>query len=336
MMQSRSSRSNAEFGPERGRTLDLSVVVPLYNEEESVVLLHRAVSQALAPLGLEYELVLVDDGSRDSTFARAAALVRADPRLRVVRLRRNFGQTAAMAAGIRHARGRVIVTMDGDLQNDPADIPRLLERLHQGYDIVAGWRRHRQDAASRVAVSKVANRIMARVMGTPVRDSGCSLKAFNADLVRGLPLYGDMHRFIPAISRLAGARIAQIEVNHRPRTLGVSKYGFSRIWKVVLDIVSIRFLLHHARRPLQRHVLLALLLFMVGFAVLYQSVLPESGTLVILGALGVLALSMGVFVAAAGFLGLLYALHERDTTCYALLAATVHAHALDEFEEQAC
>jgi glycosyltransferase involved in cell wall biosynthesis len=305
----------------------LSVVVPLYNEEDSVVALHRAVVQSLTTRGIDYELVLVDDGSRDSTFARAAALVRGDPRLRVVRLRRNYGQTAAMAAGIRQARGRVIVTMDGDLQNDPADIPRLLEKLDQGHDIVAGWRRRRQDAASRVAVSKVANRIMAQVMGTPIKDSGCSLKAFNADLVRGLPLYGDMHRFIPAISRLAGARIAQIEVNHRPRTMGVSKYGFSRIWKVMLDIISIRFLLHHARRPLQRHVLAALLLFLVGGILLRYAVLPEPGTMVVAGAVGVLSISMGVFVAAAGFLGLLYALHERDTTCYALLAATVHAHA---------
>jgi glycosyltransferase involved in cell wall biosynthesis len=306
--------------------LELSVVVPLYEEADNVVLLHRSVVQSLAHLSVDYELLLVDDGSRDETFSRAEELVRIDSRVRVVRLRRNYGQTAAMAAGIRHARGRIIVTMDGDLQNDPADIPRLLARLGEGYEIVAGWRRHRQDPAPRVLISKIANWIMGRVIGAPVKDSGCSLKAFDANLVRNLPLYADMHRFIPAISRLAGARLAQIEVNHRPRDFGVSKYGFSRIWKVMLDIVSIRFLLRHARRPLHRHVLISMLLLLIGFALLYYAVVYDPGAVVIPGSLGILAISMAVFVAASGFLGFLYAFHDRDAMCYALLAATIHAH----------
>ena len=308
------------------RAPELSIVVPLYNEEDNVGRLHDAVSNGVTHAVPDFELVLVDDGSRDRTFARARALVHSDPRVRVVRLRRNYGQTAAMSAGIRHARGRVIVTMDGDLQNDPADIPRLLERLADGYEIVAGWRRRRHDAGARVFLSQVANRIISRVMGAAVKDSGCSLKAFNADLVRNLPLYGDMHRFIPALSRLAGARLAEIEVNHRPRDFGVSKYGFSRIWKVMLDIVSIRFLLGHARTPLRRSVLASLLLSIAGIALLGQAVFTGPTLLLVPGALGILALSLAVFVAAAGFLGFIHAFYDPQATCYALLSATVYAH----------
>jgi glycosyltransferase involved in cell wall biosynthesis len=311
---------------------ELSVVVPLYNEEDNVVPLHEAVASSLTQAIPDFELVLVDDGSHDRTFARAEALVRNDPRVRVVRLRRNYGQTAAMSAGIRYARGRTIVTMDGDLQNDPADIPRLLERLAEGYEIVAGWRRRRRDAGARVFLSQVANRIISGVMGAAVKDSGCSLKAFHADLVRNLPLYGDMHRFIPAISRLAGARLAEIEVNHRPRDFGVSKYGFSRIWKVLLDIVSIRFLLGHARTPLRRSVLVSALLFVAGLALLWQSIFSGPLLLLVPGALGILVTSLAVFVAAAGFLGFIYTFHDRQSSCYALLSATIHARPSSQAE----
>jgi glycosyltransferase involved in cell wall biosynthesis len=304
--------------------LQLSVVVPVYNEEHNVQRLHESVTQVLTGERLSYELVLVDDGSTDATFARAEALVRSDAHVRVIRLRRNYGQTAAMAAGIRHARGSVIVTMDGDLQNDPADIPRLLARLGEGYDIVAGWRRRRHDAPTRVFFSRVANKVISRVMGSYVNDSGCSLKAFHGDLLRNLPLYGDMHRFIPAVSRLAGARVSQMDVNHRPRDSGVSKYGFSRIWKVALDILSIRFLLHYSHRPLRLHALLSLLLFLPGFALLYFAATTDADRLVVPGALGILAMSLATFVAASGFLGFIYAAYDRDASCYALLAARVH------------
>lgn len=310
--------------PARG-AIDLSVVVPLYNEEDNVEPLARAVSAALSPLALGWELVLVDDGSRDRTLARARLAVERDARVRVVRLRRNYGQTAAMAAGIRSARGSAIVTMDGDLQNDPADIPRLLRRLEEGYDIVAGWRRQRQDDAARVVLSKAANRIIARVMGTAVRDTGCSLKIFRAELVQGLPMYGDMHRFLPAISRLAGARLAQLEVNHRARGAGVSKYGFSRIWKVGLDIVSIRYLLWHARLPLRGSLALGGAVAAFGFATTAAAALAPPPLPIVPGSLGILVSSVAVFIGASGFLGWLHARRDGETTRYALLSATVHA-----------
>jgi len=231
--------------------VSVSIVVPLYNEEENVARVHAAVVEALAPHDLDYELLFVDDGSRDSTYQCARELVARDPRVRVVKFRRNYGQTAAMAAGIETARGDVIVTMDGDLQNDPMDIPRLLSLIDEGYDIAIGWRKKRKDGGARVFVSKVANKIIARIMGVEVKDSGCSLKAYKASLIQGIPMYGEMHRFIPALSQLAGARLAQIEVNHRARQFGASKYGFSRIYKVALDIVSIRALLSYAHSPLR-------------------------------------------------------------------------------------
>ena len=313
--------------------LDLSVVVPLYNEQDNVVALHAAVVEALAPLPMRFELVLVDDGSRDATVACARAVVDRDARVRVVCLRRNYGQTAAMAAGIRAARGRVIATMDGDLQNDPADIPRLLARLDEGYEIVAGWRRKRHDGGARVFLSKVANRIIARAMDAPVRDTGCSLKVFKAALVQGLPLYGDMHRFIPAISRLAGARLSQMEVNHRPRAFGTSKYGFSRVWKVMLDIVSIRFLLRHSRGSLRGSTAAAGGLFAAGLALMAHAVADGADHMIVPGGIGILLLSLGVFVGATGFLGFLHALHDRDESCYALLSATVHARPFPDPED---
>ncbi|MGZ8253381.1 MAG: glycosyltransferase family 2 protein [Burkholderiaceae bacterium] len=303
--------------------IDLSVVVPLYNEADNVEPLVQAVTASLDASRLAWELVLVDDGSRDATFSRAAALVPTRPWLRVVRLRRNYGQTAAMAAGIQAATGRTIVTMDGDLQNDPADIPRLLQRLDEGFDIVAGWRKRRQDQRARVLLSRAANRIIARVMGTRIRDTGCSLKAFRAELLQGLPMYGDMHRFIPAMSRLAGARIAQMEVHHQPRAAGVSKYGFSRIWKVGLDIVSIRYLLWHARRPLRGSLMAALMLGTTGVALTAGAAWAEPPLPIVPGSLGILLASLAVFVGAGGFLGSLFAFHDRHAVCYALLSATV-------------
>lgn len=300
----------------------LSVVVPLYNEEDNVRPLHNAVSDALD--GYDYELVLVDDGSRDSTYARAAELVDRDPRVRVVKFRRNYGQTAAMAAGIEAARGDVIVTMDGDLQNDPTDIPRLVEILEDGHDIVTGWRRKRQDEGARVFVSKVANRIMARVMGVAVRDSGCSLKAYRAPLIKSLPLYGEMHRFIPALSALSGARLAQIEVKHHPRQFGVSKYGFSRIYKVFLDIMSIRCLLSYARRPLMWHAMLSLGAFMIGVALLAFGLLGQPGrdALIIEGA-GLLFVSLSFFLTVWGLIGHLMAITEPTLARFPRLAAAL-------------
>ncbi|TPG16489.1 glycosyltransferase [Sphingomonas koreensis] len=227
----------------------MSVVVPLYDEEDNVSRLHDALRQALDHDDRRYEFLFVDDGSRDSTLARAIACSQRDSRVVVVQFQRNFGQTAAMAAGIDHAIGRIIVTMDGDLQNDPQDIPRLLDLIDAGYDLATGWRRRRQDDKMRVLISKIANRIINGVLGVDVRDSGCSLKTYRREIIQALPLHGEMHRFIPALSQLAGARVAQIEVRHHSRQFGVSKYGFSRIYKVMLDILSIYCLLRFARKP---------------------------------------------------------------------------------------
>jgi glycosyltransferase involved in cell wall biosynthesis len=231
-------------------TVDLSIIVPLYNEEENVHLMHAAIVGALRPLGLRSEVVFVDDGSRDGTFAECLRLPRSDtPLLRLIKLRRNYGQTAAMAAGIEHARGRVLITMDGDLQNDPSDIPLFLEKIDEGYDLVVGWRHKRRDHWSRVLPSKVANWLIGRITGVPIRDNGCSLKAYRASLIKEIPLYGELHRFIPAMASLSGARIAEIKVRHHPRRFGSSKYGFSRIYKVFVDLLTVRTILSFARRP---------------------------------------------------------------------------------------
>ena len=235
--------------PDRSRRYDLSVIVPLYYEEDNVQLLHKAICDAVRPLGLRTEIVFVDDGSRDRTFERCLELPRTDPDLRIVKFRRNAGQTAAMSAGIDHARGEVLITMDGDLQNDPQDIPLFLEKIAEGYDLVVGWRHNRQDHWSRVLPSKVANWLIGKVTGVPIKDNGCSLKAYRADLIKNIPLYNEMHRFIPAMASLAAPRIAQIKVRHHARRFGQSKYGFSRIYKVFVDLVTIRSILSFSRRP---------------------------------------------------------------------------------------
>ena len=304
--------------------VDVSIIVPLYNEEDNIGLLHEAISHALADFQPSYEVVLVDDGSRDATFVRAAEVVERDRRVRIVKFRGNYGQTAAMAAGIQNARGDIIVTMDGDLQNDPLDIPRMVELIHAGHDIVVGWRRKRQDGGLRVFVSKCANRIMARLMGVAVRDSGCSLKAFRSILIKRLPMYGEMHRFIPALSRLAGARLAQIEVRHHPRQFGVSKYGFSRIYKVMLDIVSIRILLSFVRRPMAwpRHMIVGITL--LGLLSVAVAIWGEGLALPML-AIGVLWLSLALFLLGWAVIGQMLASLTGNVSGFASLGAKLSA-----------
>lgn len=298
------------------------MVVPLYNEADNVAPLHAAITAALTGLGSDYEIVFVDDGSKDGTFQLAAGRVALDPHLRVIRLARNYGQTAAMAAGIQESRGVVIVTMDGDLQNDPSDVPRLLALIDEGFDIVVGWRRKRNDDALRVFVSKVANRILTHVMGVGVRDSGCSLKAFRSELIKSLPLYGEMHRFIPALSTLAGARLAQIEVTHHPRRFGTSKYGFSRIYKVMLDIISIRILLSYARRPFLWHSTMTMIACAIGLMFVVTGLGIEQGhALVVQATVGMLFLSLALFLIAWGLIGLLMASSDLGIARFAALAA---------------
>jgi glycosyltransferase involved in cell wall biosynthesis len=228
---------------------EISVVVPLYNEVDNVADLHRELTFALESMGRPYEILLVDDGSRDGTLERLVELESRDRRVRVLCLRRNFGQTAAFSAGFDHARGSIVVTSDGDLQNDPADIPALVARLEQGYDIVCGWRRERRDPVGRRLPSWFANKIISWSTGVRLHDYGCSLKAIRYEVIKGLRLYGEMHRFIPAVASWMGVTLAEMPVNHRPRTRGRSKYGLGRTFRVLLDLFTVKFLLAYGTRP---------------------------------------------------------------------------------------
>ncbi len=246
----------------------LSVVIPLYNEAENVEDLYRELTASLEPAGRSYELLLVDDGSTDGTLDRLRALEQRDPRVRVLRLRRNFGQTAAFSAGFDHARGDVVVTSDGDLQNDPRDIPHLLAKLDEGYDMICGWRRERQDPMSKRLPSWFANRIISWATGVHLHDYGCSLKAMRSEVVKNLRLYGEMHRFIPAVASWMGVTLAELPVHHRPRTRGSSKYGLGRTVRVLLDLFTVKFLLAYGTRPAHLFGLMGLGFGGSGFAIL--------------------------------------------------------------------
>jgi glycosyltransferase involved in cell wall biosynthesis len=228
----------------------ISLVIPVYNEVESVPQLHRAIAEALA--GLDYEVVYVDDGSSDGSVEVLEELVRGDPSTsRLVVLRRNFGQTAAMAAGIDNSLGEVIITLDADMQNDPADIPLLIRKIDEGYDVVSGWRVDRQDAALRRRVpSRVANWLISKVTGVPLHDYGCTLKAYRREVLEGFHLYGEMHRFIPAYAGGVGARIVEVPVRHHARRFGRTKYGLERTLKVILDLFTVKFLTSYSAKPI--------------------------------------------------------------------------------------
>jgi glycosyltransferase involved in cell wall biosynthesis len=237
--------------PSRPMQPDLSVVIPLYNEEANVEPLLAELLGVLRGLGRSYEVICVDDGSRDGTFAQLARVAQREPAVRVIRFRLNFGQTAAMSAGIEAARGSVIVPMDGDLQNDPADIAKLLARLDEGHDVVSGWRRDRKDKEfGRKLPSRVANRLISAISGVRLHDYGCSLKAYRRDVLRDVKLYGEMHRFIPIYASWQGARVTEMEVSHRARKAGKSKYGLNRTMKVLLDLLVVKFLASYATRPI--------------------------------------------------------------------------------------
>ena len=254
---------------DRGSGTALSVVVPLLDEEAAVALLFGELFDVLERLGRSWEVIAVDDGSRDATFARLAEIQAKEPRLRVLRFRRNFGQTAALAAGFEIATGEVVVTMDGDLQNCPEDIPALLEALEAGTDVVSGWRRERQDEwLSRIVPSRVANGMISRVTGVPLHDYGCGLKAYRRSILSQLRLYGEMHRFLPAIAASVGGRVVEIPVGHRPRTLGRSKYGITRTTRVLLDLITVKFLSDFSTRPIHVFGLLGLIASLSGAGLL--------------------------------------------------------------------
>jgi glycosyltransferase involved in cell wall biosynthesis len=248
--------------------IDLSVVIPVRNEAPSLEELHRELTDVLRAWGRSYEIIVVDDGSTDDSYEILRRLQAVDPYLRVIRLRRNFGQTAAFAAGFDHALGRIIVTSDGDLQNDPRDIPAMVDALDRGYDIVCGWRKDRKDPfVSRKLPSMLANRLISAATGVQLHDYGCSLKAFRAEVVKPLRLYGEMHRFIPAIASEQGVAIRELAVRHRPRRHGRSKYGIGRTIRVILDLVTVKFLLSYSTRPLQIFGLIGGAMGLVGVAI---------------------------------------------------------------------
>jgi glycosyltransferase involved in cell wall biosynthesis len=243
---------------------DLSLVIPVYNEEENLRPLAVEIRAALDGTSLDYEAIFIDDGSKDGSFALLEQLAAEDDHIVAIRFRRNYGQTAAFAAGFDHARGRVIVTMDADRQNDPADIPTLLAKLDEGYDVVNGWRENRQDNLLRRFPSRVANWLIAETSGVHLKDRGCSLRAFRAEVVQDLRLYGELHRFIPELVNFAGFSMAEVPVNHRPRVAGASKYGLSRTFRVILDLFTIHFLRKYGDRPMQLFGRWGIILFALG------------------------------------------------------------------------
>jgi glycosyltransferase involved in cell wall biosynthesis len=288
---------------------DISVVVPMKNEAPNVEELYRELKAALEACGRSYEILAIDDGSTDDTFARLARLQAADDRLRVIRFRRNFGQTAAFAAGFAHARGRYIVTMDGDLQNDPRDIAAMVKELEQHpADIVAGWRKDRKDKFfSRRLPSMVANRIISKATGVRLHDYGCSLKVFRAEVVKPMKLYGEMHRFLPAIASEFGVTTVERVVNHRARQHGASKYGLSRTIRVILDLLTVKFLISYRTRPVQIFGLWGLVMGLLGAVILTWLAYVRLTTVQAIGdrpllLLGILLISTGVQLVMLGLL----------------------------------
>ncbi|MBF2035518.1 MAG: glycosyltransferase family 2 protein [Leptolyngbyaceae cyanobacterium T60_A2020_046] len=246
-------------------TLDVSLVVPIYNERESIPNLLSAIAEVMRTLNLSYELICVDDGSTDGSVDLLKEASLKDPHVVGLFLRRNYGQTAAMAAGFDHARGRVIITLDGDLQNDPQDIPRLLNKLDEGYDLVSGWRKNRQDnQVTRLLPSKIANWLIGRVTGVALHDYGCSLKAYRTEVVRDMNLYGELHRFLPALAFIEGARITEMPVNHHARRFGKSKYGLGRTFRVVMDLMTVYFMKRFLTKPMHVFGLLGMLSMLSG------------------------------------------------------------------------
>ncbi|GAB6073010.1 glycosyltransferase family 2 protein [Venenivibrio stagnispumantis] len=249
--------------------MDISVVIPIYNEEENLPILYEKLKNVLDRLNKEYEIIFVNDGSTDNSWNIIKQLAEKDKRVIGVNFRRNFGQTAAMSAGFETAKGDIIITMDGDLQNDPEDIPKLLEKIDEGYDIVSGWRKNRKDAfLSRTLPSKIANALISKVTGVHLHDYGCSLKAYKSEIAKNLDFYGEMHRFLPALSKAIGAKITEIPVNHHPRIYGKSKYGISRTFKVILDLLLVKFLLDYRTKPLRIFGGIGFILSLIGFFIL--------------------------------------------------------------------
>jgi glycosyltransferase involved in cell wall biosynthesis len=289
--------------------MDLSIVIPIKDEKDNLVALHERVTAAVAPLRKSYEIILVDDGSADDSFALMQELAGRDPHLKVVRLRRNYGQSAAMQAGVDWSQGDVLITLDGDLQNDPADIPMLLDRLAEGHDAVLGLRLKRQDHLFiRKIPSLLGNWLIRKVTGVHIKDMGCTLRAMRRDLVEAMPLYGEMHRFIPVLAMQAGARMLQVPVRHHPRTAGKTKYGLTRTFRVVLDLITVKFLHSYVTRPMHLMGFAGLISIALGFLSLFATAImkPLMGVFMTGNpflTLGVMFIVVGVQFISMGLIG---------------------------------
>jgi glycosyltransferase involved in cell wall biosynthesis len=294
----------------------VSVVVPVHDEERSVALLYDELGSALDPLGISWETIFVDDGSIDGTFAALTRLHNATANVRVVRLRRNFGKAAALVAGFDQARGDIVVTIDGDLQDDPAEIPRLLAKLDEGFDLVSGWKTRRQDPLSRRVLSKIFNRVTSAFSGVRLHDMNCGLKAYRAEVVHGLRLYGELHRFIPVLAHYRGFRIAELPVNHRPREHGRSRYGVERYLRGFLDLLTVSFIGRYRHRPLHLFGGLGLILGLIGGAVLvYLTVVKALGHAIgqrPLLLLGVLLVVIGMQFFSLGLISEMITSHHEE------------------------
>jgi glycosyltransferase involved in cell wall biosynthesis len=305
----------------------LSVVIPAYNEEENVPILYEKLKKVLDSLGEDYEIIFVDDGSTDGTYQRLKQLAEKDSRLKVIRFKRNYGQTAAMSAGFEHAKGDVIITLDADLQNDPEDIPLLLEKLEEGYHVVSGWRKDRKDPfLSRRLPSMIANWLISKITGVHLHDYGCTLKAYRAEVVKDLELFGDMHRFLPALTKRRGAKITEVVVRHHPRMFGKSKYGIGRTIRVLLDIMLVKFLNEYINKPLYMFgsvgfLLLGLGLFSLFYLIFLKLFLEEPIGRRPLLILSVLLILAGIQLISTGLLAeLLIRIYYRtkDTKPYVI------------------
>ena len=289
--------------------MDISLVIPVYNEEENLKLLYQKLKETLEPLGKEREIIFVDDGSQDNSPKILDQLARKDPHVKVIHFRRNFGQTAALAAGFDLAQGEIVVTLDADLQNDPADIPKLLGKMEEGYDVVSGWRKDRKDPyLSRILPSTMANWLISKVTGVKLHDYGCTLKAYRQEVVKELNLYGELHRFLPALASWMGVRIAEIPVTHHPRRFGKSKYGISRTFRVILDLILVQFLLRYSTRPIRIFGGAGLISFVVGLLlgcylsiikILFRHPIGNRPLLI----LSVLLIILGIQLLSLGILG---------------------------------
>lgn len=309
---------------------ELSIVVPLYNEEENVRLMFDRIVDALEPFKGRFEILFVNDGSKDRTFEIASGIAAENPFLKVIDFRRNYGQTPAMAAGIDNASAEIIVTMDGDLQNDPSDIPHMVAKLREGYDIVVGWRHNRQDKLiTRKIPSRIANKLIGKVTGVPIQDNGCSLKVYRADVMKKMPFYNEMHRFIPALLSLGGARVAEVKVKHHARQFGESKYGLSRVYKVLFDLLMIKTVLSLISHPVRWFIRIALLPLLFGLLVFFGVLndLASGDPIVVTATVMIILMNLALFLLSLGFIcELIYNKSPLDLSKIAPLTARIDAY----------